>query len=178
MNPHPNEPHVLLGDPAQYNVEAIARLEREAMHQRTATEKFSDAITNFAGSITFLVLQLLAFVAWAVVNLGLIPGAPVFDPFPFGILTLVVSAEGVFLAIFILIRQNRMSRQSDRRAQLDLQINMLSEQEQTMILRMQQMICRHFGIPVDAVEREAQQYTERTDVGKLVDQLDEQLSSE
>lgn len=178
MDARTREPPALLGDPAQYNVEAIARMEREAMHQRSPTEKFSDAITGFAGSITFLVLQLLVFVAWSVVNLGMIPGVPVFDPFPFGILTLVVSAEGVFLAIFILIRQNRMSRQSDRRAQLDLQVNLLAEQEQTMILRMQQMMCRHFGIPVDEVEREAQQYTQKTDVEKLVGRLEEELPDE
>ena len=67
--------------------------------------------------------------------MGFIAALPPFDPFPFGILTLIVSTEGVLLAIIILISQNRMIRQADRRAHLDLQINLLAEQEASLILR-------------------------------------------
>src|SRR5664279_6608166 len=74
-------------------------------------------------------------------NLHVIPGFRAFDPFPFGILALVVSSESVFLTIFVLISQSRLSRQSERRSHLDLQVGMLSEQELTTILQMLQKLC-------------------------------------
>jgi uncharacterized membrane protein len=104
-----------------------------------------------------------------------VPGVAAFDPFPFGILTLIVSSEGVFLAIFILISQNRMTRLSDKRAHLDLQVNMLTEQEMTMMLRMQQRLCEHLGVDVDVVREEAQQLLEETDVHRVVSSLEEKL---
>lgn len=166
---------VATADPTEYNVEAIARLEQEALVARTAAERVSDVITKFIGSMTFVALHILLFVIWAVVNLNLIAGITAFDPFPFGILTLIVSTEGVFLAIFILIRQNRMSRQADRRMHLSLQVSMLAEQELTMLLRMQQKLCDHLGVEVESVKTEAQQLMEETDVEKLEGDLKEKL---
>src|ERR671939_669503 len=93
---------VATADPTEYNVEAIARLEQEALHRRSVAERLSDTITGFTGSMTFVVMHVVLFVVWVFVNLNLVPGVAPFDPFPFGILTLIVSAEGVFLAIFIL----------------------------------------------------------------------------
>jgi uncharacterized membrane protein len=72
---------------------------------------------------------LVLIAGWSLVNLHAIPGLKAFDPFPFGVLALVVSSESVFLTIFVLISQSRMARQSERRAHLDLQVGMLSEQE-------------------------------------------------
>src|SRR6185437_5493890 len=99
-------------------------------------------------------------------------------PFPFGILTLVVSAEGVFLTIFVLISQNRMSRQADRRSHLDLQVSMLAEQELTALLQIQQRLCRHFGIDVEFVKHETQTFAQNTDVKKLADDLQKELPEE
>jgi uncharacterized membrane protein len=162
-------------DPMAYNVEAIAKMEREALHERSFGERISDAITGFIGSMAFVVFHILLFISWGIINLNFVPGIPAFDPFPFGILTLIVSAEGVFITIFILIGQNRMSRQSDRRAHLDLQISILAEQEMTMMLRMQQKLCEHFGVDVDAIETEAEQLMSETDVKHLVGELEEKL---
>lgn len=173
---HP--PAVATADPTAYNVEAIARLEQEALHHRSLTERVSDAITRVTGSMTFVGLHVLLFAAWVLINLDLIPGVRPFDPFPFGILTLIVSTEGVFLAIFILISQNRMSRQADRRAHLDLQVSMLAEQELTMMLRMQQRLCEHLGIDVEPVKQEAERLMQRTDVQRLVEELEEKLPGE
>jgi uncharacterized membrane protein len=167
--------HVATADPMAYNVEAIARLELKGLHQRSMGEKVSDFFVSLMGSMPFLVLHVLFFTAWFSINLGAIPGVEPFDPFPFGILTLIVSAEGVFLAIFILISQNRMTRQSDKRAHLDLQVSMLSEQEMTMMLRMQQRLCEHLGVEVDNVREEAQRLMDQTDVNRLVDELEEKL---
>jgi uncharacterized membrane protein len=106
--------------PRQFNMAAIAKLEEEALDRRTPTERESDAIVRFIGSPKFLLLHLILVFVWATVNLNLIPGVKAFDPFPFGALALFVSSESVFLIIFVLIRQNRMARQTERRAYLDL----------------------------------------------------------
>ena len=165
-------------DPTAYNVEAIARLEHEALLQRTASERFSDKITKYVGSMAYVVLHAVVFAVWALVNLGLVPGVTPFDPFPFGILTLIVSAEGVFIAIFILISQNRMSRHADRRAHLSLQVSMLAEQELTLLLRMQQSLCDKFGIDVHRIKAEADRLMDETDVEVLVEDLEEKLPSD
>src|ERR1700689_5981707 len=70
-------------NPTQLNIDAIAKLEHEALLRRTPTERASDAITKFIGSTAFLLLQVLLVLAWSAVNLGLISGVKVFDPFPF-----------------------------------------------------------------------------------------------
>ncbi|HZS09182.1 MAG TPA: DUF1003 domain-containing protein [Blastocatellia bacterium] len=162
-------------DLTRNNVEAIARLEEEALHGRSLGERISGAIIGFIGTTTVVIVHLIVFAAWVLVNLNLVPGVAPFDPFPFGILALIVSGECVLLAIFILINQNYMTRQADRRAHLDLQISLLAEQELTMILRMQQSLCHHFGLDVEHVREEVQQLTRKTDVQQLVNELEDKL---
>ncbi len=96
-----NQQSIANADPMAYNVEAIAEMEREALHERSLGVRVSDALTGFIGSIAFVVFHILLFIGWGIVNLNFIPGIAAFDPFPFGILTLIVSAEGVFITIFI-----------------------------------------------------------------------------
>ena len=165
-------------NPTQYNIDAIARMEHDAVGRRTRTERVSSLITKLVGSMGFLLAQLLLITGWSLVNLHVIPGVKAFDPFPFGVLALVVSSEGVFLTIFVLISQNRMSRQSERRSHLDLQVSMLSEQELTTILQMLQKLCQHVGVDVDASKREIQSFSETTDVQKLASELREKLPEE
>ena len=112
---------------------------------------------------------------WIAANLNLIPGARAFDPFPFGILALFVSSESVFLTIFVLISQNRMSRQAERRAHLDLQVGMLAEQELTMMLQMLQKLCQHTGVDVKSATQQVQGFSETTDVHRLASELDQKL---
>jgi len=177
MTRQSNKHQVSKFDPTEDNAEAIARLEEEALRNRSLSERISDVIVRFIGTIAFVIFHILLFAVWCVVNLNLIPGIKPFDPFPFGILTLIVSAEGVLLALFILISQNRMTRQADRRAQLDLQISMVAEQELTMILQMQQSIYQHLGL--DSGKREeVQKLAEKTDVQKLESELKEKLPKE
>jgi uncharacterized membrane protein len=90
-------------------------------------------------------------------------------------LTLMVSTEGVVLALLILIRQNRMVRQADRRAHLDLQINLLAEQEMTLMLSMLQRLNRQLGVPPDSRDAEVQQLIEKTDVASMMRHLEEHL---
>ena len=79
-------------------------------------------------------LHAVWFIVWITINLRWIPGVKPFDPFPFGLLTMIVSLEAIFLSTFVLVSQNRMTVLADKRADLDLQINLLSEYEVTRIL--------------------------------------------
>src|SRR5579885_3705817 len=104
---------------------------------RTLEERAADRVTAFAGSMLFVYLHGAWFGCWILINLGLVAAAvgllPPFDPFPFGLLTMVVSLEAIFLATFVLLSQNRQALQSDQRARIDLQLAVLSEQEVTTI---------------------------------------------
>ena len=171
-------PRRAAANPTQYNIDAIAKLEHEALHRRTATERVSDAIAKLVGNIGFLLAQLLLIFGWSLVNLHMIPGVKAFDPFPFGVLALVVSSESVFLTIFVLISQSRMVRQSERRAHLNLQVGMLSEQELTTMLQMLQKLCQHMGVNVDSSKQEVLSFSKTTDVSRLASELEDKLPEE
>src|SRR3984957_20713237 len=168
-------PRPAAANPTQYNIDAIAKLEHDALGRRTPTERVSDVITKLVGNIGFLLAHLLLILGWGLANLHVIPGLKPFDPFPFGVLALVVSSESVFLSIFVLISQSRMARQSERRSHLDLQVGMLSEQELTTILQMLQKLCQHVGVNVDSSKQEVQQFSKTTDVQQLASQLEDKL---
>jgi uncharacterized membrane protein len=165
-------------NPTQYNIDAIAKLENDALNRRTATERVSDIITKVVGNVGFLLAQLILISGWSLVNLHLIPVVKAFDPFPFGVLALIVSSESVFLTIFVLISQSRMARQSERRSHLDLQVGMLSEQELTTILQMLQKLCQHMGVNVDSSRQEVRSFSKTTDVHKLASELEDKLPEE
>ena len=173
-NPMPSR----AANPTQYNIEAIAKLEHDALGRRSASERVSDIITRLVGNMGFLAAQFILISSWALLNLGVIPGFKPFDPFPFGVLPLVVAFESVFLTVFVLISQSRMSRQSERRSHLDLQVGMLSEQELTTILQMLQKLCQHMGVNVDSSKQEVQSFSKTTDVHKLASELEDKLPEE
>jgi uncharacterized membrane protein len=112
-------------------------------------DRLADAITSFSGSMLFVYLHILWFGAWLLVNTGYM-GINPFDPFPYGLLTMIVSLEAIFLATFVLISQNRFSDAADRRAELDLQIGLLAEHEITRVLQMLDAIQAKLGIENDA----------------------------
>jgi uncharacterized membrane protein len=171
-------PRRAAANPTQHNIDAIAKLEHDALDRRTPTERVSDVITKLVGNMGFLLAQLILISGWGLVNLHVIPGLKAFDPFPFGVLALVVSSESVFLTIFVLISQSRMARQSERRSHLDLQVGMLSEQELTTILQMLQKLCQHMGVNVDSSKQEVQSFSKTTDVHKLATELEDKLPEE
>ena len=171
-------PHRAAANPTQYNIDAIAKLERDALDRRTPTERVSDVITKLVGNTGFLLAHLCLISGWSLVNLHVIPGLKAFDPYPFGVLALVVSSESVFLTIFVLISQSRMARQSERRSHLDLQVGMLSEQELTTILQMLQKLCQHMGVNVDSTKQDVQSFSKTTDVHKLASELEDKLPEE
>jgi uncharacterized membrane protein len=164
--------------PTERNVRTIADIEREFLARRTAAERLGDAVARFSGSMTFVVLNAVWYLVWIVVNAGLVPGIKPFDPYPYTFLTLMVSLEAIFLAIFVLASQNRMSRVAEQRANLDLQINMLAEEESTHTLRLLSAIARRLGLETEAQDDEAQQLARPTDAKTLLQELEERLSTD
>ncbi len=144
--PKNSDPH--LAAIIEKNISTIIELRRNAAHHRTLSERVADVITDLSGRMAFAFIHVIWFVIWIVINLGFTPIHP-FDPFPFGFLTMIVSLEAIFLATFVLISQNRISAEADRRADLDLQIGMLTEHELTRVLRMLDAIQDNLGIAND-----------------------------
>lgn len=155
------------------NIRTIAKLEEDALQKRSAADRLGDRLAPLAGSPGFALFHLVWFGLWIAMNSGLFPGVPVFDPYPFNFLTMTVSLEAIFITIAVLNSQNRMARQSDRRAQLDLQINMLAEQESTAALHLLQRIAERLGVPLG--EPPPAELAEETNVQDLVEKLDEKL---
>lgn len=115
-------------------MELIQRRRREHANARLDV-RIADRITRLAGTLTFVIAHALLFAVWLSVNTGLLPGILPFDPYPFNMLTTVVSLEAIFLSAFLLISQNRMQDLAERRAELDLHVNLLAEREATEVLR-------------------------------------------
>ena len=163
------------GNPAADNIRTIVDLERKALAATHWSDRISDAISAFAGSLWFVLCHVALFAAWSAWN-ALAPAPMRFDPYPYGLLTFVVSLEGVLIATFVLIKQNRMAAQSDQRDHLNLQVDLLAEQEMTMVLRMLRRISERLDVQTDDAEAaRAQQLIEETNVYDLVHTLEEEL---
>src|ERR671931_663744 len=128
------------------NIRALLGLRQRAEQRKRTQDRIADAITAFTGSLPFVYLHALLFGGWIVLNLGWIPGVRPFDPFPFVMLAMLASVEAIFLATFVLISQNRMQALADRRADLDLQINLLAEHEVTRLIRLVKRMAQRMGI--------------------------------
>ena len=163
------------GDVLRKNIRAIADLEQRALRQRNAADRISDAISRAMGSAPFALIHLLVFAAWLLVNTRTLPVIEPFDPFPFNFLTLVVSLEAIFLSVFVLMSQNRMTRQAEKRAHLDLQVDMLAEQELTASLQMVQRLCEAQGVEVSPRDERLQELAKETDVHAVAAALEDRL---
>ena len=148
------------------NIEAVIRLEEEDEKRISLTDRISQTIGSFAGTIQFVLAQIAFVVGWISANAGVVPGLEGFDPYPFSLLSVVLSLEAVLLTSFVLIRQNRMSMRADHRSHLDLQINLLSEKEVTKVLQILQRITLHLGMD-EAVDAETKELAKETEVHSL-----------
>jgi len=158
------------GDPATRNVAAVAQLEQSERLRRTAVERAIDRLGIWAGHSSFPLLHVGWFAGWIIFNLW---SARPFDPYPFTFLTLVVSLEAILLTSFVLAAQDRMTREADRRAKLDLQIDMLAEQELTAILRGIGAIARHSGVDLTEAVPNLAELTSDTRIDRLARRLAE-----
>jgi uncharacterized membrane protein len=127
------------------NIAALERRRRDDAERASLEERVAEAITRFTGSMLFVYVNLVIVALWVSINLGWIPGLPRFDP-EFIILAMVASVAAIFLSTFVLIAQNRMAKAADRRAELDLQISLLSEHEVTRIVALVSAIAEKLGV--------------------------------
>ena len=155
------------------NVKTIADLDSKTQSLATPADRIAGKITRFCGSMAFVWVHVVWFGIWIVWN-TILPGKRV-DPYPFSFLTLVVSLEAIFLSTFIMIGENRQERMDERRSHLDLQINLLSEQENTKMLELLAKIAAKLDVdsgedPSVAVLKQA------TRPEKLVEQIDQSIA--
>lgn len=137
-----------VADVTRENVRAMRTLEELAKTRRSFADRAAEIVARFGGSIAFIWVHALLFAGWIVWNSW--PGLEHFDPFPYTFLTLCVSLEAIFLSSFILISQNYELRITERRNQLDLQINLLAEQENTKMLQLLEAIAQQLGVRSEA----------------------------
>ena len=130
-----------------------------------------------AGTGLFAGLHVVWFAGWIAWNTGLVASWRPVDPFPFSFLTLVVSLEAIFLTLFVLMSQNNLTRQSERRAHLDLQVNLLAEQESTRTVALLERIAQRLNIPLPSDSGE-QELAAPTDIREVVSTLDSVLPSD
>jgi uncharacterized membrane protein len=157
-------------DVTRENVQAMRQLEDAALAKRTGADRVASAIARFCGSMPFVWIHVVVFSLW--IGYNALPWFKAFDPYPFTFLTLIVSLEAIFLSTFILISQNYDMRVSERRNQLDLQINLLAEQENTKALQILERIARKVGANV-ADDPQVRALEEATRPEALVDQIEE-----
>jgi uncharacterized membrane protein len=127
------------------NITTMVEVRREEEQKKTIQDKAADGLTAFSGSMIFVYIHLLWFGLWIIINLGW-SGIKPFDPFPFGLLTLIVSLEAIFLSTFVLISQNRAGEVADKRADLDLQIDLLAEHKVTHLITIVAAVADRLGI--------------------------------
>ena len=150
----------------------IKSVKGRADKRRKLSERVADALTLGFGSMAFLILNVVWFIVWIVINVGLIPSIEPFDPFPFGFLTMVVSLEAIALAIIVLMSQNRASKIADLREEVDLEIDRIAEAELTKVLQLVVMLAEKQGIDLshDDEVREMLQPSDHEKIEKTLEQ--------
>lgn len=147
--------------------------EAKSLRSRSFLTQIADKLTEFCGSTFFLFFHVIFFASWILINTGCVPGIPIFDPYPFGFLTMVVSLEAIFLSIFVLVSQNRSAYISTIRDEVHLGLNLIAEEEITKILQVLAEIRAEMGIKKP--DPELEKMVVRTDTAYLERTITEQL---
>jgi uncharacterized membrane protein len=153
------------------NIQELCERRRREETAATPQEKLADAITAFTGSMVFVYLHLAAFGFWIAANLHWVPGIPAWDE-SFVVLAMVASVEAIFLSTFVLISQNRMAAEADKRADLDLQISLLTEHELTMVARLLKRVAHKIKVEPEA-EQELTESTGHIAPERVLDKIEE-----
>jgi uncharacterized membrane protein len=164
-------------DPLGENIKAVASLQQTALEKRSRTARASDFITNVAASDASVIVHVVWFGGWLAINCRLTPWEP-FDPYPFNLLNSVVSLEAIFLALLVLASQNRLTRETQKREHLDLQVNLISEREMTLVLRMLQELCTHFKLGATTRSEEFKALIKETNVQEMADKVEQGLDDQ
>jgi uncharacterized membrane protein len=128
------------------NISALLSRRQRELDERALPERIGDRVTAFTGSMTFVLIHLVLFGLWIVINVGWTPLRR-FDP-SLVVLAMFASVEAIFLSTFVLMTQNRMQGEAARRADLDLQISLLAEHETTRLISLVVAVAEHLGVEV------------------------------
>lgn len=158
-------------DPSATNIAAVAKLERESRARKSSFDRVIDAVRAWAGSPMFIVVHVAWIGSWIVFNVE----GRAFDPYPFSFLNMTLAVEAIILSSFVLMAQDRMTTDADRRDHLNLQVDLLAEQELTAILNVVVAIAERAGIDVTAEVPEIDRLRARTDVNKLATTVERHL---
>jgi uncharacterized membrane protein len=156
------------------HIEIIAKHEEEFLTRRTTSERVGDSIGSLVGSLRFIALHLTWFAAWILIN-TLNLGMPHFDPAPFPLLDALVALEAIFLASFIVMRQGRLSRRTDERDHLILQVLILAEKEVTAVLELQREMALKLG--VTKLNPEITQLSQQTSIDEVAQTIKESIQN-
>lgn len=157
----------------QEHIDVIAKHEQEFLSKRTRTERISDNVAAFVGSVPFVVGHIVIFCIWIAVNLW--PRIHHFDPEPFPLLSTLVALEAILVASFILMRQTRLSHRADERDHLMLQILLLTERELTAVLRINTHVADKVGLDDEVDREEIHQLSQATSIDEVARTIKENL---
>lgn len=151
------------------NIEALLKRRKQEEKKSSAEERLADKVTRFTGSMLFVYIHLALFGVWMVWNSGWL-GLKPFDP-SFVILAMFASVEAIFLSTFVLISQNRMNAQADKRADLNLQVNLLAEHEVTRLITLVTAIAKKMDIE-EAYHPEIDELSKDVQPEKVLDTME------
>jgi len=153
----------------------VQSFEAKELKKRPFIIKIADRLSAFFGSFWFLGFNITLFVFWILANQGLIPGIPIFDPFPYFFLTTGVSLEAIILTIIVLVSQQRQSQIGKIREELDMHVNKIAEKEISKSLMILKMIAQKQGINLDD-DKELDEMLKGLKESYIEKKLEEQLT--
>lgn len=162
----------------QEQIDIIARHERDFLERRSRSERFTDSIAAFAGSLTFAIVQTVFVAGWVAWNLLPATSLEHFDPAPFQLLGVLLALEAILLTCFVLMRQARLSRRSDERAHLELQVLLLTDKEITAVLVLCTAIAEKLGLRDLAAKEDIQALSEETPIDDVAKSINKSLPKE
>lgn len=153
----------------------VQSFEAKELKKRSWSVRLADDLTSTFGSFSFLTFNTLFFIFWIAMNLGYIPSLAIIDPFPFPLMTTIVSLEAIILTLIVLMSQNRQSFISNLREEIDMQVNLTSEREITKILQVLVKIAEKQGIKLD--DKDLNEMLKEIEISYLERKLEEQLEN-
>jgi uncharacterized membrane protein len=151
----------------------IKSFEAEALRKRPFAIKIADFLTSYFGTVGFLFINIVIYIVWILINVGKVPGIPIFDPYPHSFLNSLVSIEAIFLTVIVLISQNRANQIDKLRQELQLQVNLYSEKETTKILQLVKKLADEKGIKIE--DKEIEEMLKEIDASYIERKLEEQI---
>jgi uncharacterized membrane protein len=159
------------------HIAIIAKHEEDFLGTRTTPERVADLLGAFVGSLGFIAIHVAWFTTWIFINTFGVGNVPRFDHVPFPLLDTAVAIEAIFLASFIVMRQSRLSRRSDERDHLILQVLMLAEKEVTAVLNVQRQLAVKADLPELPNNAEIAQLSQQTSIDEVAQSIKESFQT-